>query len=908
MEALLVVLALAFVLGLPAGVIITLVQNARLRRRLDALEARIATPPKVQDTPPPATTTAPVAPVEAVDPVAPPRPDASAPPETPATPWTTRTPPQPTEPQPPAPPSALSQTAARFAAWLQQNWFYAIAAVSLALAGLFLVQYGVEKGLLSPPLRVASALAFGLALIAGGERIRRRSGDTEDTATAYLPSTLSSAGLVTLMGGILAARQLYDLIAPTPALIALFATALGGLLLGWLNGPLLAAIGVLGGMAAPFLVGGSSDAPEWLLLYFALLTALGLGIDTLRRWAWVSVLSLVAGVLAGALLWYTTGSEVMHMAFGAYAAALALMAILIPARSLTPDQQGICLTQALRAGTPSFPTLLAAGATLAASLILIVAADRSPTTWWTALILATALAALLSYWSKHAPGLQDLAALPALAVLFLLVSPELTWPLLDALRAQLAETATQTEQRLPLQVTMAMLAPLTLTLAAAHRSLRGAPFAAHWAAAAALMAPLGGLALELTWHPTELIGTWPWALHALAVAALMTGLAARFARVDGADKLRSALATISALACLAFALSVILTEAALTLALAATVLAAAALDRRFDLAPLGGYIVAGVLALGYRLVADPGLDWATSAPFIEAFAAYAGTLAALLAAWHLLKPMDRPRERVFLESACWSVGALTVSVLLDHLIDALTGGTASGTEHWQLGLYAATWAAVALAQLDRLRLHSRLKWLRIGLAALFGLVALALMGLGLLVANPLDAIFDTQHIAGPVLLNTLAPAYLLPALVLLAALWRWERDGHLPRLLRRALGAVALALTAFWAGLVIRHAWQGGDAMEMRHGITQPELYSYTVALLFLGAALFLRALQTGRDGFRRAGIGVIALAIAKVFLIDASGLDGLARVFSFLLLGLSLAGLAWLNRWVQMRRTLDPD
>ena len=46
--------------------------------------------------------------------------------------------------------------------------------------------------------------------------------------------------------------------------------------------------------------------------------------------------------------------------------------------------------------------------------------------------------------------------------------------------------------------------------------------------------------------------------------------------------------------------------------------------------------------------------------------------------------------------------------------------------------------------------------------------------------------------------------------------------------------------------------------------------------------------------------MGVIGLAVAKVFLVDISGLEGLTRVFSLLVLGLSLAALAWLNRWAQ--------
>ena len=42
----------------------------------------------------------------------------------------------------------------------------------------------------------------------------------------------------------------------------------------------------------------------------------------------------------------------------------------------------------------------------------------------------------------------------------------------------------------------------------------------------------------------------------------------------------------------------------------------------------------------------------------------------------------------------------------------------------------------------------------------------------------------------------------------------------------------------------------------------------------------------------------MITLVIVKVFVLDVAGLNGLIRVASLLGLGLSLAGLAWLNRW----------
>ena len=66
---------------------------------------------------------------------------------------------------------------ARLGGWMRDNWFYAVSALSLVLAGVFLVQYGVENGLLPPAARVMAALLFGAALIGGGEWIRKRYGD-----------------------------------------------------------------------------------------------------------------------------------------------------------------------------------------------------------------------------------------------------------------------------------------------------------------------------------------------------------------------------------------------------------------------------------------------------------------------------------------------------------------------------------------------------------------------------------------------------------------------------------------------------------------------------------------------------------------------------------------------------------
>ena len=75
------------------------------------------------------------------------------------------------------------------------------------------------------------------------------------------------------------------------------------------------------------------------------------------------------------------------------------------------------------------------------------------------------------------------------------------------------------------------------------------------------------------------------------------------------------------------------------------------------------------------------------------------------------------------------------------------------------------------------------------------------------------------------------------------------------------------------------------------------ELWTYTALLLVIGVGLFITALRRQSLKIRYMANAVLVLVIGKVFVVDASGLDGLVRAGSFLVLGLCLAGLAWINR-----------
>jgi uncharacterized membrane protein len=791
-----------------------------------------------------------------------------------------------------APPKAVvfrSDRMVELGQWLQANWIYVVSAVSLATAGVFLVQYGIESGYLTPRARVWAALAFGAALVSAGEYLRRRWGDEGDVATIHLPSIFSSAGIVTLFAAILAARHLYLLIGSVTALAGLVATALLAIVLGWFSGPLLAAVGILGAIVAPFVVGGESDAPELFYGYFGIATLVGLLIDTFRRWAWVSVLSLTAGFGAAWLLYLGIGKGEWLMALSA---ALAIFAIAIPVKSLAPAHGGTAIIERLQgkrpAAWPEFPTNLAAGSLLLAVIVIALTSLDGVAEFWLSAALLLFLFAALTLWCWQAHAIEDLAALPAIGLVSLPYMQAMLYG--DVFRVFLEVPPLGPEDSIPYDPILLAGAALVVSLLAAQRSFLDSRWPVAWAAGAAIAAPLMIVELEAFWRPADVIGTYPWALAAAVIAVAMGVLAERFARADGAPGLRSALVTLSALLMICFALMVMLSETALTLALSIMVLAAAALDRRFGLPPLMWFVKAGVIVVGWRLVIDPGLFWAEYAPYWELFAAYAGVVVVFLSTRVVLRSRDRDDASVVTESAAGAIAAVFASVLVYRLIDDFASAS-SLYSHWAVSLIGLVWFISAANLIWRLQIGGPLKAVRKFLIAIYILLGSAFLGASITVFNPLTG--WGGDVLGPAVINTLFVAYMLPAILFAFVAWKFS---HISRLWRFIQIGAASALATLWLGLNIRHFWHGPDLSAPV--VTQAELYTYTVAMLVVGAGLLYQAIASGSPLLRRVAMSVIALTVAKVFLIDASGLTGLTRVFSFLALGLSLAGLAFLNRW----------
>ena len=198
--------------------------------------------------------------------------------------------------RPPKPPTSGSVSSFDLEEALGGRMFVWVGAIALALAGIFLVKYTVDQGLLNPPIRIALGVLFGVSLLGSGEWLRRES--------ARIAGALSAAGIAVLFASFLAATNLYHLVPEVVgfALMALTtATAVG---LSLRQGQLVAFVGLVGGFMTPYLIQADSAAghPAPLFTYLLLLQA-GLVVVTRRRgWDVLAVLTLAAGQV-WVLLW-----------------------------------------------------------------------------------------------------------------------------------------------------------------------------------------------------------------------------------------------------------------------------------------------------------------------------------------------------------------------------------------------------------------------------------------------------------------------------------------------------------------------------------------------------------------------------------------------------------------------------
>lgn len=175
-------------------------------------------------------------------------------------------------------PNLFDAAVARAKAWLLGgNTVARIGALVLFIGLAFLARFAAERGLVPPQLRLAGIGLLGIVLLVIGFRLRSRS--------AGYALTLQGTGVAVLYLTLFAAFRLYGLLPPVAAFGLMVAVcALSAALAVLQDARALAVIGAAGGFVAPILTSTGQGDHVALFSYYAVLNLGILGIALKKDW------------------------------------------------------------------------------------------------------------------------------------------------------------------------------------------------------------------------------------------------------------------------------------------------------------------------------------------------------------------------------------------------------------------------------------------------------------------------------------------------------------------------------------------------------------------------------------------------------------------------------------------------
>ena len=782
------------------------------------------------------------------------------------------------------PPSSLEER-------LGTRWAVWVGGLALALGGLLLVRYSIEQGLIGPHLRIALGALLALVLAGAGEVMRRRDKDVglPVEAAAHIPSVLTGAGTVVAFGTAYAAHALYEMIGPAPAFLLLGAIGIAAMLGAALHGPALAGLGLIGAFVAPALVSSPTPNPWPVVVYLAVVAAAAYGLARLRRWLWLAA-SVVAGVTVwGLLLLMTPGAEdVVLWVPAAMIHTLVQLALAAAFMGVEPS-----LGRREEDADPDWVAHAALGALSA--LTVIVLADGLPGngTYVIHALVAIAILAAVAFLSLPVAGAILLAGGITLATMLLWPGLKEPVPPVPPFTREVGEVLRLPEY-LQAFLLFAVLTPVVLALEAGWRLLNAGrvpvPTAALLAGGAALPPLLAWVLAYL--RITQFDRSLHFGLGALLLALGFALAAERFLRAEGKDRpaalrLGTGALAAAAIAALALALTASLERGYLTVAFALAAFGAAYVSTLRDI-PVLRYAVAGLGAIVLaRVVWDPRIMGAGvgTTPVLNWLLLGYGVPAAAFALSARLLRMRGDDLAVRLSDG---LAVLFTALLLSYQVrHAVYAGDVlhAGSSHVETGLQAtvALGLSYVLARMDLARSNVVYRWASLALGVLAMLMAL--IGLGL-VDNPL---FNRVAVAGRVGFSSLTLAYLLPG-VLAVMVARAARETR-PQWYVTAVAALAVLLIFGFVSLEVRHAFQG-EMIHWWRPTGGAERWAYSAAWLALGLLFLGYGILAHSPPARVASAALILLAVLKVFLLDLSGMTGLWRALSFIVLGVVLMGI----------------
>ncbi|RWE40313.1 MAG: DUF2339 domain-containing protein [Mesorhizobium sp.] len=768
---------------------------------------------------------------------------------------------------------------------LGTRWAVWVGGIALALGGLFLIRYTIEAGIFGPGVRLTMAAVLGLALVAGGEFIRRTGFKVpvQGVAGAYIPAILTAAGAFILFGTVYAAHGVYGFIGAALAFTLLGAIGIATIAAALVHGQALAGIGLVGAMVTPVLIASQAPNPWALFGYLAIVLAATGVIARIRDWK-----ALMAAAFFGTGIWtilYMTDASGVDLSAILFidAVTLAVLALVwLSGRGGEAEiaESGFDWPSIVPGAFVAFSalglsvdaTFVAAGYALPGALVLVA-------------LVATA------FFRPRAVPLLHAAGLVTVMIHLGIIPPTTIGSDFSQGNLGFDGLPVAAGNALTLRIGIGLgLVFVAAGLWAARRFAASALIrAASWAAWGVIAPLVILLALWLTFGNLDRDFAYA-AVAALLVVILAAG-GEWIARAEE-PPLEGGVAVSFALAGAAVAgllmLHMAFDSGWTTILLGAAAIVPALATRWRSYPVLGWISVAAVIAVLGRVAFDPtivGSGFLSTTPVFNWLLPGYGVpaLAFGFAAWQLAHTTNG-RPRLAMEAAAALFALLTLAMLVRH---AMHGGVINSDAPTlaEQAIYTliAIGAGAILIAIDR---RSPSSVLRYGSMAV-GVVSVTFVVIQhFLVLNPLFTDESTGRI--PVF-NLVFLAYLLPA-VAAGGLALYSR-GKRPKWYSAMLALVAALLAFAYATLSVRRLFKG-EFIGLWSGLGQLETYTYSALWLVIGVALLTAGVWLKSQVLRIASAGLIAVAVLKVFLFDMSELEGVLRALSFIGLGAVLIGI----------------
>ena len=743
----------------------------------------------------------------------------------------------------------------------QGDWFGKLAVwvggVALLMAGFYMVKYSIDSGWLTPSVRLWMTGIFGVLLIAGGFVVGQKS---ESAGNLRIGQALTGAGVACLYFAVYASVNLYGFVSSGwgfAGMVGVTALAVG---LSLRHGVPIALMGFVGGFLTPMLMGGFRDDTVSFFIYLFLLFGAAQFLCVKRGWWGLFLGSLLAAYVwsASLLFDYAWGYDVRPDG--------ALLFIL-----------GIC---ALNAGLNLFLEPKVGGGT--ARLLLFCIRLLA----WGGGLLQALILVWLGGFETVDMALFAVLSFGALA-LAVLREETFAWAGWLALCAVLVGAYADPELSLLRYCAWPAGVALVFFVVSHFKALRSEqPSFWRGLSLSSLIMMLLAVYVNREW----VVGVvMPfdgfWLLLSVGVGGLILVAAEHFKRIENSDT--STVGEYSACAFFLVGLGLwnYLPANYLSAGVVGLLLVAAGYWQVRQLAR--AELVCGVLIAAWLVTMIQQIGCAVD--YLLNFGQFRvqGFLWSDLGTWYLgaavlaviLKWFGAELQPPVRKWGGWLLGLVGLLTLVTsyHSVD-LSWFSSWWSEDVVEGGLTALLAVLALGGLivaKRWRASLSACWLLSGL-----------VGYRIVVMH----LFSRGALGGDFFCNALFWQFGVPFTAVFAMAWisrvrELEISGRVYQIAAMVLGFV-------WATFLVQD--YSGSARLFGSVATSTEMYTYSVVWLLLAVVYQAMGLWRGIKTLHIGSLVLLLLTVAKVFFVDASELEGLYRVLSFLGLGVALIGIGF--------------